>query len=46
MGKGDILNDVISHPEKYTEHYVAVKIVKPLLMALAFLHANNVIHRY
>lgn len=45
VGKGDILNDCISHPDKYTERHVAVSLVKPLLQALAHLHANNVIHR-
>lgn len=46
VGKGDILNDCISHPEKYTERHVAVYLTKPLLQALAHLHANNIIHRY
>ncbi|WIA20932.1 hypothetical protein OEZ85_005274 [Tetradesmus obliquus] len=45
VGKGDIFNDCISHPEKYTERHVAVSLVKPLLKALAYLHANNIIHR-
>lgn len=44
-GKGDVFNDAISHPEKYTERYVAVTLVKPLLRVLAHLHANNIIHR-
>jgi serine/threonine protein kinase len=46
VGKGDIFNDCISHPEKYTEQHVAINLVKPLLKALAYLHANNIIHRY
>ncbi|KAF6262064.1 hypothetical protein COO60DRAFT_1699492 [Scenedesmus sp. NREL 46B-D3] len=45
VGKGDIFNDCISHPEKYTERHVATALVKPLLKALAYLHANNIIHR-
>lgn len=45
-GKGDIFNDAISHPEKYSERYVAVTLVKPLLQVLSYLHANNIIHRY
>lgn len=45
VGKGDILNDCISHPEKYTERHVGVYLAKPLLQALAHLHANNIIHR-
>jgi serine/threonine protein kinase len=45
VGKGDIFNDCISHPEKYTERHVAINLVKPLLKALAYLHANNIIHR-
>jgi hypothetical protein len=45
VGKGDILNDCISHPDKYTERHVAVCLAKPLLQALAHLHENNIIHR-
>jgi hypothetical protein len=45
VNKGDILNDCISHPDKYTERHVAVALAKPLLQALAHLHANNIIHR-
>lgn len=45
VGKGDILNDCISHPDKYTERHVAVALARPLLQALAHLHANNIIHR-
>lgn len=45
VGKGDILNDCISHPDKYTERHVAVALAKPLLQALSHLHANNIIHR-
>eukprot|EP00879_Flechtneria_rotunda_P028221 GHRR01030310.1.p1 GENE.GHRR01030310.1~~GHRR01030310.1.p1 ORF type:complete len:256 (+),score=66.20 GHRR01030310.1:1141-1908(+) len=45
VGKGDIFNDCISHPEKYTERHVAVALVKPLLKALVYLHENNIIHR-
>lgn len=45
VGKGDILNDCISHPDKYTERHVAVALTRPLLQALAHLHANNIIHR-
>jgi serine/threonine protein kinase len=46
VGKGDIFNDCISHPEKYTERYVAVSLVKPLLTTLAFLHSHSIIHRW
>lgn len=46
VGKGDILNDCISHPDKYTERHVAVCLAKPLLQALTHLHENNIIHRY
>eukprot|EP00775_Hariotina_reticulata_P006582 gene6582-6810_t len=45
VGKGDIFNDCISHPEKYTERYVAVSVVRPLLTALDFLHSHSIIHR-
>lgn len=44
-GKGDILNDAIGHPERYTERHVATKIVGPLLRGLSYLHANNIMHR-
>jgi serine/threonine protein kinase len=46
VGKGDIFNDCISHPEKYNERHVATALVQPLLKALAYLHANNILHRY
>jgi serine/threonine protein kinase len=44
-GKGDVFNDAISHPDKYTEQYVACTLVAPLLAVLAHLHGHNVIHR-
>jgi serine/threonine protein kinase len=45
VNKGDVLNEAISHPDKYTESFVATRVAKPLLSALAYLHASNVIHR-
>jgi serine/threonine protein kinase len=35
----------MSHPEKYTEAFMATKVVKPLLDVLAYLHSANVVHR-
>ncbi|EFJ44233.1 hypothetical protein VOLCADRAFT_44254, partial [Volvox carteri f. nagariensis] len=43
--KGDLLQDSLSHPEKYSEAFMATKVVKPLLDVLAYLHAANVVHR-
>lgn len=45
VNKGDVLHDAIKYPEKYTERHVALAVVRPLLQALAYMHANNVIHR-
>ena len=45
VNKGDVLNEAISHPDKYSERFVALNVVKPLLAALVYMHANNVIHR-
>jgi serine/threonine protein kinase len=45
VNKGDVLNEAISHPDKYTERFVALNVVKPLLSVLAYMHANNIIHR-
>lgn len=35
----------MSHPEKYTELFMATKVVKPLLEVLVYLHNINVVHR-
>lgn len=43
--KGDILHDFYTYPEKYTESFVALKIARPLLECLQYLHHNNIIHR-
>ncbi|KXZ51578.1 hypothetical protein GPECTOR_12g541 [Gonium pectorale] len=43
--KGDLLQDSMSHPEKYTESFMATKVVKPLLEVLVYLHGLNVVHR-
>ncbi|GIL46486.1 hypothetical protein Vafri_3454 [Volvox africanus] len=43
--KGDLLQDSMSHPEKYTEAFMATKVIKPLLDVLAYLHSANVVHR-
>ncbi|KAG2448738.1 hypothetical protein HYH02_006092 [Chlamydomonas schloesseri] len=43
--KGDLLQDSMSHPEKYTEAFMATKVVKPLLEVLVYLHNINVVHR-
>ncbi|KAG2498335.1 hypothetical protein HYH03_003595 [Edaphochlamys debaryana] len=43
--KGDLLQDSMSHPEKYTEAFMATKVVKPLLEVLSYLHNINVVHR-
>jgi len=43
--KGDLLNDAIRHPERYTERHVALRIVAPLLKVLTALHDNGIIHR-
>ncbi|GIL71258.1 hypothetical protein Vretifemale_1856 [Volvox reticuliferus] len=43
--KGDLLQDSMSHPEKYTEAFMATKVVKPLLDVLVYLHSANVVHR-
>lgn len=45
MNKGDVLNEAIAHPDKYTERFVALNVVKPLLSVLAYMHANDIIHR-
>lgn len=46
VNKGDVLNEAISHPDKYSERFVATNVVKPLLSVLAYMHANNIIHRW
>ncbi|GFR45653.1 hypothetical protein Agub_g7064 [Astrephomene gubernaculifera] len=43
--KGDLLQDSMSHPEKYTEAFMATKVVKPLLEVLVYLHGMDVVHR-
>ncbi|KAG2432988.1 hypothetical protein HXX76_008716 [Chlamydomonas incerta] len=43
--KGDLLQDSMSHPEKYSELFMATKVVKPLLEVLVYLHNINVVHR-
>ncbi|GLC37330.1 hypothetical protein PLESTM_000569200 [Pleodorina starrii] len=43
--KGDLLQDSMSHPEKYTESFMATKVVKPLLDVLVYLHGAHVVHR-
>ncbi len=45
-GKGDVFNDIIARPEKYTERFVALSVVKPMLQALEYLHSSNIIHRW
>lgn len=35
----------MSHPEKYTEAFMATKVVKPLLEVLVYLHGINIVHR-
>lgn len=35
----------MSHPEKYTEAFMATKVVKPLLDVLVYLHGINVVHQ-
>ena len=45
VNKGDVLNEAISHPDKYTERFVALNVARPLLGVLAYMHANNIIHR-
>jgi hypothetical protein len=43
--KGDILHDMLTYPARYSEAFVAVRVVEPLLQALAYLHEHHVIHR-
>jgi hypothetical protein len=45
VNKGDVLNEAISHPDKYTERFVALNVVTPLLQVLSYMHSNNIIHR-
>lgn len=45
INKGDVLNEAISHPDKYSERFVALNVARPLLSVLAYMHANNIIHR-
>ena len=45
VGRGDVLNDAVRHPERYSERHVAAAIAGPLLRVLAYLHAANVVHR-
>ena len=35
----------MSHPEKYTEAFMATRVIKPLLEVLVYLHSMSVIHR-
>uniref|UniRef100_A0A7S0WKQ3 Protein kinase domain-containing protein n=1 Tax=Chlamydomonas leiostraca TaxID=1034604 RepID=A0A7S0WKQ3_9CHLO len=43
--KGDVQQDSMSHPERYTEAYMAVHVVKPLLNVLVYLHGQRILHR-
>lgn len=44
-GKGDSLHKSVTMPDKYTEEFVALSVVKPLLQFLAFLHDLGIVHR-
>lgn len=35
----------MSHPDRYTEQFMAVSVVQPLLGALAYLHDQKITHR-
>lgn len=35
----------MSHPERYTEKFMAVHVVKPLLSLLVYLHGQKIVHR-
>jgi serine/threonine protein kinase len=43
--KGDILHDMLTYSARYSEAFVAVRVVEPLLQALAYLHEHHIIHR-
>jgi len=36
----------MAHPELYTEQFMAKNIVQPLLLAIEFMHDQNIVHRY
>ena len=43
--KGELLQDSMSHPERYTEAFVALSVIKPLLTVLVYLHEKSIVHR-
>lgn len=44
-GKGDALHTSVTTPDKYSEQFVALRIVVPLLEVLDFLHQQGIAHR-
>ena len=45
VNKGGVMDEAIAHPDKYGERFVALNVARPLLAALAYLHASGIIHR-
>ncbi|GAX84166.1 hypothetical protein CEUSTIGMA_g11589.t1 [Chlamydomonas eustigma] len=42
---GDLLQDRLTHPERYSEAFVAKTVVLPLLRVLRHMHENRIVHR-
>lgn len=36
----------MAHPERYTERYMALEVIKPLLNVLVYLHGQRIVHRW
>eukprot|EP00798_Chlamydomonas_sp_ICE-L_P002231 gene2231-33713_t len=43
--KGDLQSDFLSCGDQYTEAFIALKVIKPLLDVLVYLNEANVVHR-
>ena len=43
--RGDILQDSMSYPERYTEKFLVTKVIQPLLTVLEYLHEQQIMHR-
>jgi serine/threonine protein kinase len=42
---GDLLQDHMTHPERYSEAFVVKTVVLPLLKVLCHMHDNRIVHR-